>query len=126
MDIYGRATVQMKSVECCSCHTTFAMTEELYDQRRSDHKSFWCPQGHKQYFTGMSDEEKLKSKLTAEKRRAEQLQACCSRANQENQHLRRSRAATKAVVTKLKRKYEPDEEDSLEALGRMADVLSND
>lgn len=49
--------------ECCNCHTRFAMTEELQDQRRRDHKSFYCPNGHGQSYVGETEEQRLRRQL---------------------------------------------------------------
>jgi hypothetical protein len=53
-----------KTIECCRCATGFAVEAGLYEQRRQDHESFWCPNGHEQHFTGK----------TVDQRRIEQLE----------------------------------------------------
>jgi hypothetical protein len=37
--------------ECCVCGIYFAMPEELYNSRRRDGRSFYCPNGHAQSYT---------------------------------------------------------------------------
>ncbi len=42
---------------------TFGMPEHMYSNRKRDHKAFYCPNGHEQYFLAKSAEEKLKEEL---------------------------------------------------------------
>lgn len=69
--------IEFITEECCSCGMPFAMTKGFYDRRRNDHKSFYCPAGHSQHYTGKSEAQRLKDKLAAKQ---EQLTAQNSRA----------------------------------------------
>lgn len=51
-------TVKFVTEECCNCHAQFAMTENLNTEKRRDHSLFYCPRGHGQHYTGLSDVEK--------------------------------------------------------------------
>lgn len=54
-------------VVCCShCGMHFAITDQFKRARRNDHKSFYCPAGHSQYFPGESDKEAI-ARLKREK-----------------------------------------------------------
>lgn len=68
------ATIQMSFVTCCraGCAVTFGMPQHMEQQRRKDHEEFYCPNGHRQYFPGKSEEEKLKEQL-AQAEREKQL-----------------------------------------------------
>ncbi len=46
--------------DCCNCHMPFAVDRAFYDQRRVDHGEFFCPAGHGQHYTGLSDLEKAR------------------------------------------------------------------
>lgn len=35
---------------CCRCKMAFGMTKEFHEQRLSDQKALYCPDGHKQYY----------------------------------------------------------------------------
>jgi hypothetical protein len=52
---------EFETCECYSCGVVFAMTKEhrrfFLDKR--DKATFYCPNGHPQCYTGMSDKEKL-------------------------------------------------------------------
>ena len=50
----------MIQITCCKCAVLFSMTEALHGQRREDHKTFFCPNGHRQYFTGENKAEYFK------------------------------------------------------------------
>ncbi len=83
--------------ECCNCHAQFAMTEQLNREKRNDHTLFYCPRGHGQQYTAMSDAEKIRrEKVEVENR----LQA---RINEET-HLRLvAEKALKSETTKRRK-----------------------
>ena len=58
--------------ECCNCGMQFAMTVDFRNRRLKDRKSFYCPAGHKQYYSGKTKEQRLKEELTQANRRADQ------------------------------------------------------
>jgi hypothetical protein len=91
------ALVELVELSCGSCGTAFAIAEQLYKQRRKDHGSFYCPNGHNRYFPGESEEEKLRRQLKAQQDYAESLN---SRLDQRE----RSLSATRGVVTKLRKR----------------------
>jgi len=62
-DLYGRETV-----ECCNCGTAWAMSSQLVAALRESHKTFYCPNGHGQSFTGKSAAQVLQDKLDAKQR----------------------------------------------------------
>jgi hypothetical protein len=74
--------ITLKEITCCNCFTHFAMDDVLYRRRREDGQSFWCPNGHGQYFTE-TEVERLKrenqalknDKLWAEEERDREYQA---------------------------------------------------
>lgn len=55
--------VEMEVITCGECGISFALPARFLDERRKDHKGFYCPSGHSRYFPGKSDEEKLREKL---------------------------------------------------------------
>lgn len=56
-------TVGLTHVECYLCACAFAIPTSLYDRRCEDHGDFWCPNGHRQHFTGKSSAERLREQL---------------------------------------------------------------
>jgi hypothetical protein len=58
---------------CCNCGILFAMTEDLKREKLRDRAShnrkfFYCPNGHAQFYTGKTDEQKLREELAEERR----------------------------------------------------------
>lgn len=98
--------VEMVVVECCNCHVHFSMPYWMERERRRDHGCFYCPNGHMQYYSGKSDEEKLKEKLKA---REKDLQAAQERersARRVAEEERRSKIAYKGLSTRYKNRAE--------------------
>lgn len=56
---------------CCNCGTAFAMPSGLQAQRIKDHQEFYCPAGHRQYYTGPTEAQKLKKELDYSKQELE-------------------------------------------------------
>ncbi|QNJ57961.1 hypothetical protein SEA_HITTER_64 [Gordonia phage Hitter] len=80
---------------CCSCSVQFAMPTELRNRRLRDHEAFWCPNGHRQWYVGKTEEQKLRERLEREERRAANAE--------ENVRIERaSHAATKGRLTATK------------------------
>lgn len=50
-------------VSCAHCGIDFAVTKGFEDRLRDSHQSFYCPQGHSQYYAQKTDEDKLRDRL---------------------------------------------------------------
>lgn len=49
-------------IACYRCHFMFYMSDDFHAARRKDRLSFWCPNGHEQYFPGPTpDEQRIKA-----------------------------------------------------------------
>lgn len=86
-------SVTVESVQCISCGVIFGIPSDLNTQRKRDHKLFYCPNGHSQYFPGESDVEKAERLLKEEQARH---QRTIARENDE-------RVAREKAERKLKR-----------------------
>lgn len=67
MSMTLQTTVSFETQECIKCGVTFAITTLYEQERRRDHASFYCPNGHGQLYPGKSDVEQLreeKARLT--------------------------------------------------------------
>jgi DNA repair exonuclease SbcCD ATPase subunit len=64
-------TEKLQTLACCGCGVQFAIPESLEKNRRDDHKTFHCPNGHPNYFPAKTEAEKLKEDLAKEKQRRE-------------------------------------------------------
>jgi len=63
--------VEMKVIQCAACAMAFAVPSAFKDARLEDHKEFFCPAGHQNFYPGKSDVEKLQEKLKARERELE-------------------------------------------------------
>lgn len=99
---------QMVVHECIDCHCLFAMSKEMNEKYYRNKRSFCCPVGHGQYYTGRSIKDELeikKKQLASLKNECATLQECCidyqAKAKKNNYRAR----AFKGQVTKLKKAY---------------------
>lgn len=76
MSVYCDA-IEFMTVTCCVCRMPFGMSRSFYDAKKKDHDTFFCPSGHKQHFTGKSEEDELREQL---ERREQMLDAANQRA----------------------------------------------
>lgn len=90
--------------ECGKCHVRFAMPAAMVAQRREDHETFWCPNGHPRAFLGKTKAQKLQEELDLQKRETEWARSAQNRLRQEKEATERRLAATKGVVTKMKKR----------------------
>lgn len=89
--------------ECCTCHMTFAMPSELRDRllkKRGD--PFYCPAGHRQWYTGKTEEQKLQEALARSERQVESARTQRDFWQDEADREKRRRAAAKGQLTKAK------------------------
>lgn len=61
--------IALASVACSVCGVEFAMPESYDRRRREDHKTFYCPNGHLQYYPQKPEAEALREQLAAEQER---------------------------------------------------------
>lgn len=80
----------MATETCITCDIRFVVPDEFQRKRKEDHKSFFCPKGHSQYYPGESEKEKLKRLLKS--------------AEDRYMSVRGSNIALRAVVTRQKNK----------------------
>ncbi len=90
-------------VTCCRCDEQFGMTRERHRVAKRTEQTFYCPNGHKQYFPlGKSDLEQLQEERDRliEQRDAANEQA--RRQRKAKEAAQRSASAYKGQTTKLK------------------------
>ena len=97
MTITINATTTFKQESCYRCGVIFAMTSEYTKQRLRDHESFWCPNGHRQAYLHESQETRLERELANAER-------ATSSERRMKEAARRSSAAYRGQVTKIKRR----------------------
>ena len=89
--------ITLRHITCCRCGCVFGMSEKHQQERRDDHRSFYCPNGHSNYYPSESREERLERQLRA--------------ANSQRTHLsdqlqaeKRSAAALRGHITRMKKR----------------------
>jgi hypothetical protein len=96
-------TTTTYEVVCCGeCGVQFAMTTEFRQARMNDHKVFWCPNGHRRYYSGENKEEELRRKLDQQSASFERERQSHQRTERSRKLLARQRAAAKGQVTKMR------------------------
>ena len=51
--------VKFEVLECGGCGQSYALTKSFLEERRSDHKTFYCPNADARHYPLMSENEKL-------------------------------------------------------------------
>jgi hypothetical protein len=88
-------------VTCCSCGIPFGLPENHKTTLVNNHKSFWCPNGHSQHFTGPSPVERERDEA---RRLAESLRIDANHQRAMRQIEERKNRALRGVVTRTKRR----------------------
>lgn len=89
---------------CCVCGIKFAVPKDWERERLNDHKSWFCPNGHSQYYSGKSDAEKAQERAD---RLADELARANTRALREREAkeaAERSAVAYKGHATRARKK----------------------
>jgi ssDNA-binding Zn-finger/Zn-ribbon topoisomerase 1 len=55
--------IEFTVVTCANCAIAFAVNSDFEGRRRNDHQTFYCPEGHTNYYPHKSEAEKLRDKL---------------------------------------------------------------
>jgi len=89
---------------CCheKCGVTFAFTQSFERQRRDDHETFYCPNGHEQHYYVDNEKEKLRKELAAAQRRNNSLASDLRWEEMRVLEFKRSAAAHKGHATRIR------------------------
>lgn len=87
---------------CSVCGIHWALETNFYRKRRDDHKVFYCPNGHTQYFFGETEAEKLKKQLEEQRQRTLREEARAMRNYEAMERQKRSASAYKGKLTRVK------------------------
>lgn len=91
-------------IRCADCRMSFAVPDEYERDRRRDHKTFYCPRGHHNYYPHKSDVEKAREETEQAREAAERLRRQLDRRGEDLQRERRSHSATKGQLTKTRKR----------------------
>jgi hypothetical protein len=91
--------LRLMAIECCSCGVPFGIGAHFQKARRADQRTFFCPNGHSNYYPA--------PKRTEADRLRDQLDAARSLAQRERERretAERQRSAARGQVTRIKRR----------------------
>lgn len=94
-DVSCNVELNLEVVECGKCGCNFGLTAKFIETLRDNHETFYCPNGHPRHFPGKSEKEKLRDELTRK-------QAALDQAHAESESQKRTAAAAKGEVTKIR------------------------
>jgi len=100
-------TLNMTAIVCVQdgCGITFGVPYWWEQRRREDHTSWYCPNGHKQFFDAETEEEKLKKQLAEKDRMLSVRQTMLDDARKQTETLLRSnrsvRVHSKLIKTRV-------------------------
>lgn len=89
--------------DCASCGVVFAIAENLYDRRRADKGTFYCPNGHTMTF-GESDADRERKRADLLERRLANRNEDIRSAYADLTITKRRLAASKGQLTKVKKR----------------------
>jgi hypothetical protein len=85
------------ALDCAECGVTFGIGDVFERNRRKDHRSFYCPNGHSQGFYGENKAERYE-------RLYKSAEARLTHTRDQRDAAERSKRAYKGQVTKIKRR----------------------
>lgn len=89
------------TVTCGKCGVAFAFEADYYHQRRKDHNTWYCPNGHPRVYGAENAAER---EAREQRERAERLAVQLTRRGDDLARERRSHSATKGQLTKTRKR----------------------
>lgn len=87
--------VRLSVLDCCECGITFAVPVDWHRDKRRDHKTIYCPRGHRFHYPGESD-------LARARRELASARDMLDTSRDQAAHLERRRRGERAAKTRLK------------------------
>jgi hypothetical protein len=96
--------VQSEAITCCheGCGLSFAAPQHWVTKRREDHTWWYCPNGHRQYFSAQSEAEKLRAERDRLAQRIAERDDEVKRQRELREATERQLSAQRGVVTRIK------------------------
>lgn len=95
-------TRTLSTLTCSECQVLFALDDAFIRQRHSDRKTWYCPNGHSQWYPGKTDEQRVKEAQA----QMEAAQATARMLRKQVSTERASHAATKGQLTRKRKELE--------------------
>jgi hypothetical protein len=89
-----KTSTEFVTVSCCACGVVFAVPSDLHEMwlAKKQDRSWWCPNGHSQSYTGKSDRELLNDARAARRRQEARADAAELALRDEREHAARRAA----------------------------------
>ena len=97
-------TTELNLYDCTQCGALIALSKNLERVMRTDHRTFYCPNGHHQYFPQESAEEKLRKSLHDAEMDKTRLSHQAAAARAETTKKEAELAAAKREAARLKKR----------------------
>lgn len=99
--------VNFESHVCGECGISFAAPESFWRNRKDDHKTWYCPNGHARHYPGESEKERAERLLSEEQARHQRTIARENEARAEKEKLERKlKRVSKGVCPECKRTFQ--------------------
>jgi len=92
----------MTVIPCGECGVLFALTDDFIKERRKDHQTWYCPNGHSRYYPQDNETEQLRKQVERLKSDRQWHDDMRRAAEADAKHQRRVAAAARGRVTKIK------------------------
>ena len=87
----------------CSCGITWSAPTNWVEERREDHRTFYCPNGCQRHYPGETREERLKKQLRQTKQQLATVQECCDDYYEQAEREKKRFWGLKGHLAKLKK-----------------------
>jgi hypothetical protein len=95
----------IEALSCGECGVVYGLPSGFLNERRRDHKEWFCPNGHRRWFPpGKSETDVLKEKLAKEEQRSRWWAEHAESVAHERDRAKRQASAARGTVTKMKRR----------------------
>ena len=104
-----QVAVDLITEECCNCGVLFAMTKDFKDEKLKyrnspNRKTFYCPNGHPQFYMGETEEQKLKRELAQAQKDKDWYERSYKTARQQAEHERNRANGYKGHATRISKR----------------------
>lgn len=91
-------------IHCGECGVPFALNDEFIRERRNDHKTWYCPNGHSRYYPEKNETEQAKAQVARLQRQLANRDEDLRAERAAHKVTERRRAAAKGQLTKTKKR----------------------
>lgn len=95
--------VNLKQICCVQCGIVFWVTASHYAHLLRCHNTFYCPNGHANYFSGKNETEEQKERAEKAESQAHRLNCELEDQIEMSGHLQRSNNSLRGAITRIKK-----------------------